>query len=87
LDKKIINLKSKEVIIMTTIEKNIKIPDNKRVNFEFDVPENVPIGEAKLQVTIISTQEKRPTWKDLQQLKENSKINKMNLASNFLCIK
>jgi hypothetical protein len=69
MDKKIIYLKTRGVIIMTTIEKNIKISDDRRVNLQFDVPENVPIGEANLQITINPIQDKWPTLKDLLKFK------------------
>ncbi|MDR2199203.1 MAG: hypothetical protein LBR53_07110 [Deltaproteobacteria bacterium] len=48
---------------MTTIDKTITIPENRRVNLEFEVPENAPIGEGNIQVTI------NPTLKNGQLLK------------------
>jgi hypothetical protein len=50
---------------VTTITKTIKIPDNRRVNLEFEVPEHVPTGEANLVVTITPTQYKCVTWQDI----------------------
>jgi hypothetical protein len=52
---------------MTTIEKTVEIPENRVVNLELQVPENIPIGGANIHVVITSTQEKRPTWKDLKK--------------------
>jgi sporulation-control protein spo0M len=52
---------------MTTIEKTIEIPENRRVNLELDLPENIPAGVANIQVTVNSLQMKKVTWKDLQK--------------------
>jgi hypothetical protein len=54
---------------MIIIEKTIEIPENRVVNLELKVPEDVPIGEANLQVTIVSTQQKCLTLKDLNKFK------------------
>ncbi|MDR2200451.1 MAG: hypothetical protein LBR53_13575 [Deltaproteobacteria bacterium] len=50
---------------MTTFEKTIKIPENRHVNLDLEVPENVPIGDANLQVTITPTPDKGPLQKKL----------------------
>jgi hypothetical protein len=53
------------VFIMPIIEKKIEIPESRRINLELELPENVPTGEANLQVTISSTRDKWPTLEDL----------------------
>ncbi|MDR1488106.1 MAG: hypothetical protein LBT62_09015 [Deltaproteobacteria bacterium] len=52
---------------MTTIEKTIEIPENRRVNLELEVPENIPTGEANIQVKITPSQKKKATWNDLMK--------------------
>jgi hypothetical protein len=52
---------------MPTIEKKVEIPQDRLVSLEIQVPENVPTGEAILQVTITPTIDKWPTWKDLKK--------------------
>jgi hypothetical protein len=52
---------------MTTIEKTVEIPENRVVNLELKVPENIPTGEANLHVTINPLQRKKVTWLDLKQ--------------------
>jgi hypothetical protein len=49
---------------MITIDKTIKIPENRHVSLEFDAPDNIPIGEAKFKVTITPTFVKRQTLED-----------------------
>jgi hypothetical protein len=55
--------------IMPIIEKTIEVPENRRVNLELVVPDNIPTGKAKIQVTITQTRDKWPTLEDLNQYK------------------
>jgi hypothetical protein len=54
---------------MTTIEKKVEIPENRRLYLELELPENVPAGEANIQVIISSNQNKCLTLRDLNKFK------------------
>jgi hypothetical protein len=57
----------KGALILITIEKKVVIPEDRLLHLDLQIPENVPIGKANLQVTITPTMDKWPTWKDLKK--------------------
>jgi hypothetical protein len=43
---------------MTTIEKTVKIPEDRRLRLDMELPDDVPIGEVNVSVTITPLPEK-----------------------------
>jgi hypothetical protein len=43
-----------------TLQQTIKIPANRRVHFDFDLPRDIPTGAAKIEFTITPFRSPRP---------------------------
>ncbi|MDR2200274.1 MAG: hypothetical protein LBR53_12670 [Deltaproteobacteria bacterium] len=52
---------------MTTFDQKIQIPENRHVSLKLHVPENVPIGEANIQVTITPVIPPKKGWDALMK--------------------
>jgi hypothetical protein len=55
---------------MTVINKTVEIPQDRRLRLEIELPPNMPIGEANIQITITPIDKRSPKeiWEALSKL-------------------
>jgi hypothetical protein len=53
---------------MTTIEKTIEIPQDRRLQLDLELPNDLPIGKANLQLTITPTVTPKQAWENLREI-------------------
>jgi hypothetical protein len=53
--------------IMPTIEKNVEITANRRLQFDLEIPDDIPIGNANIQITITPILSPKNVWDALRE--------------------